>query len=361
MDFDFTNPNTAMLLNLGGGLLAAGGPSSRPTNLGQAFGAAMPGAIQAQMQASEAERARQMQAMQIAEHLQKQEAAKARAKAMAEYGAGLENPQDQARFRIDPEGYFKSFDEANKPLIVAPENTVLKGGKVTFTAPKTQKLPEGMELGADGRPAYIPAYIAGKKEIARAGKTDINNTVAFPKEQFKNERDLRNDYQNLPTTKAFKEVQTSYDQISTALSNPSPANDLVAATKFMKLLDPGSVVRESELGMAMAATGVADRVQNYAQMILSGHKLTPEQRKDFSASASELFKAAQNRQNETAEEYRTMAKEYGLNPDRITKVSSEKAKSRFIDIGGKKIAAQLGTDGNYYVLQNGKKYRVEED
>ena len=34
----------------------------------------------------------------------------------------------------------------------------------------------------------------------------------------------------------------------------------------MKLLDPTSVVRESELLMAMQASGALDRLYNYAQM-----------------------------------------------------------------------------------------------
>jgi hypothetical protein len=154
----------------------------------------------------------------------------------------------------------------------------------------------------------------------RAASGSSNVTVnGFPKETFKNERDLRNDFQGLPTTKAFREVQTSYDQIRFALKNPSAANDLAAATKFMKLLDPGSVVRESELGMAMAATGQFDRMGNYYNMLKTGQKLTPSQRIDFYNSANGLYKAATDRYNQSAAEFRTMAQEYQLNPDRIAK------------------------------------------
>jgi len=153
---------------------------------------------------------------------------------------------------------------------------------------------------------------------ASSGGADVT-VNAFPKETFKNERDLRNDFQGLPTTKAFREVQTSYDQIRFALKNPSAANDLAAATKFMKLLDPGSVVRESELGMAMAATGQFDRMSNYYNMLKTGQKLTPSQRVDFYNSANGLYKAATDRYNESATEFRTMAQDYQLNPDRIAK------------------------------------------
>lgn len=139
MAFDFTDPNAALLLNLGGGLLAAGGPSSRPTNLGQAFGAAMPGAMQAQFQAEEANRQRQAQSLALMEHLQKRELAKKRQQALEQYGAGIADPQEQMRFGIDPEGYLKHLDEQGKPQVVGEGASVYQGGKAVFTAPKQEK------------------------------------------------------------------------------------------------------------------------------------------------------------------------------------------------------------------------------
>ena len=154
----------------------------------------------------------------------------------------------------------------------------------------------------------------------RAASGSSSVTVnGFPKEVFKNERDLRNDFQGLPTTKGYREVESAYRQIEFALKNPSAANDLVAATKFMKLLDPGSVVRESELGMAMAATGKFDQMSNYYNMLNTGQKLTPKQRQDFTNSAKGLYAAATKIYNQSADEYRGLAKDYQLDPERIAK------------------------------------------
>lgn len=178
---------------------------------------------------------------------------------------------------------------------------------------------------------YQGSFTQWIRENSRAGASVNNVNVGFPKETFKNERDLRNDFQGLPTTKAFREVQTAYDQINYALSNPSAANDLAAATKFMKLLDPGSVVRESELAMAMAATGKLDRLSNYFNMLSTGQKLTPQQRKDFYASARGLYEAASNRYNELATEFRGMAQDYQLNPDRIAKPVSVPSNQSVMD------------------------------
>lgn len=345
------DPRQAFLTNLGMGLLSAGGPSARPVSFGQAIGSAMPGALQGAQQAQQYQMAQE-------EAQRKKAAEMARQQTIEQFVASLPADQQSAAL-ANPEEAIKAFYKSQEDFTLTPGAKRFRGASMVAEAPTELKLPEGMRMGAVG-PEWIPGYLEGRQRIAKAGASNISQGVQFPKEQFKNERDLRNDFQGLPTTKAFKEVQTAYDQINTALANPSPANDLAAATKFMKMLDPGSVVRESELGMAMAATGLSDRVLNYADMIIKGTKLTPSQRNDFAAASAELYRAAQGRFNETANEYQAMAIDYGLNPERITKVSKDMPKSRFFDIDGKKVAAKLESDGNYYVTQNGKRYRVEE-
>jgi hypothetical protein len=163
-----------------------------------------------------------------------------------------------------------------------------------------------------------------KKSIAAAGRSTQNtNVFNNTKDDFKNERDLRNDFAGLPTTKAFNEVQSAYDQIQVAIKKESPAGDLAAATKIMKILDPGSVVRESELGMAMAATGALDRLVNYGDMVIKGTKLTPSQRKDFGQLSQQLYGAAANRYDQSVKEYQGVANDYNLNPERVAKPSKK--------------------------------------
>ena len=90
-----------------------------------------------------------------------------------------------------------------------------------------------------------------------------------------------------------------------------------AATKFMKLLDPGSVVRESELGMAMAASGVIDRATNYVNVLQSGRVLTPNQVKDFKAITEQIYGASQAGQRQVDETYKEYARANGLRPEMI--------------------------------------------
>lgn len=127
------------------------------------------------------------------------------------------------------------------------------------------------------------------------------------------EGDLRKEYNALPDIKAYNEVNTAYKQIKVSTERPSPANDLAAATKFMKLLDPNSVVRESELIMAVEASGLADRISNTGNRILKGEKLTPTQRKDFFDAATQFYKIAEDKKRAIDTQYTNIGIESDLN------------------------------------------------
>jgi hypothetical protein len=177
-------------------------------------------------------------------------------------------------------------------------------------------------IGVDGQ--VNQPLLNAKQHVAAAGKTTVS--VNTGQKGFDNEMKLRDDFKQEPVYKAHQEVQSAYQQIKSALGQKSPAGDLAGATKIMKLLDPGSVVRESELGMAMAASGLMDRIANYAQMTLNGTKLTPTQRKDFQDLADKLHSASVEQFNGKRSEYQKIGGEYGLNADRALGPKVEAAK-----------------------------------
>lgn len=140
---------------------------------------------------------------------------------------------------------------------------------------------------------------------------------------FDNTLKLRGDFRSEPVYKAHQEMQSAYSQIQQSLKQASPAGDLAGATKIMKLLDPGSVVRESELGMAMAASGLLDRVQNYASSVINGTKLTPTQRADFQRLADALYGESVKQYNAKRSEYQGIAERNQLSvPDVLGTESS---------------------------------------
>lgn len=155
------------------------------------------------------------------------------------------------------------------------------------------------------------AYSYGK---SRAGAANVN--VNTGQRGFDNTLKLRSDFRSEPIYKGFQEVKSAYDQVKESAKLASPAGDLAAATKVMKILDPSSVVRESELGLALSASGLGDRVGNYANMVISGQKLTPTQRKDFLNLSEQLYNASANQYNAKRGEYVGIAERNQLNvPD----------------------------------------------
>ena len=158
-----------------------------------------------------------------------------------------------------------------------------------------------------------------KAQIEAAKLTSKGNVdAAKVKDKRETEMKLADDYR--AQSKAFGEAASAYKQINATLDSAttSPAATLAAATKFMKILDPGSVVRESELGMALQASGVIDRAMNYMNILQRGKVLTATQAKDFKDISSKMYKAAQQVQRSIDADYQAKAKAYELRPEMIT-------------------------------------------
>lgn len=169
-----------------------------------------------------------------------------------------------------------------------------------------------LKVKAEGFPGSFNEY----QDLEANRKRPVTNvSVNTGQHGFDNALKLRSDFRAEPIYKGFEETKAAKLQIDQAAKMGSPAGDLAAATKIMKILDPGSVVRESELGMAMAATGVEDRVRNYASMVVSGEKLTPTQRKDFIDLSDKLYNAAAGQFNQKRSEYASIAERNKLDVD----------------------------------------------
>jgi uncharacterized protein YjbJ (UPF0337 family) len=129
--------------------------------------------------------------------------------------------------------------------------------------------------------------------------------------------DLRKERSGLPTTKATQEISAAYNKIQNAAKNPSAAGDLSLVFGYMKILDPGSTVREGEFANAQNAAGVPDRIINIYERVRSGKGLTPEQRADFIGQAHQLYNAQISQQGKIDKDYERLAVKQGINPDDV--------------------------------------------
>ena len=94
-------------------------------------------------------------------------------------------------------------------------------------------------------------------------------------------------------------------------------SDLSLIFGYMKMLDPGSVVREGEFATAQNAAGVPERIQNIYNQVVSGQRLSPSQRTSFKGQAGKLYSAAKTQEATVRKGIERIAKGYGLNTANI--------------------------------------------
>jgi hypothetical protein len=128
---------------------------------------------------------------------------------------------------------------------------------------------------------------------------------------------LRKEYTALPQVKDFQTVSSSYQKIRAGAKQNSAAGDLSLVFAYMKLLDPGSVVREGEFANAENAAGVPDRIRAQYNKIKNGERLAQTQRRDFIETAGSLYKSQERYIKAIEDQYRTLAASRGFDPAQV--------------------------------------------
>lgn len=158
---------------------------------------------------------------------------------------------------------------------------------------------------------------AQQRAQATADRAERRMDNAEQNASRRDEVNLRREFNNRQEVKDFRTVQAAYDSVRAAARNPSAAGDLSLIFAYMKILDPGSVVREQEFANAQNAAGVPDRIRNLYNRALNGQRLNPNQRNDFLSQANNLFQTRQQTYRGIENEYRGYAESYGVSPDRV--------------------------------------------
>ena len=139
--------------------------------------------------------------------------------------------------------------------------------------------------------------------------------------------DIKDDF--TAATEGFRERAHKYQQIQAFADDPSAAGDIAMVFAYMKLLDPGSVVRETEYATAQQAGSIIDRatVGQYNRLI-AGERLTPTQRADFANKSKVLYEQALSGYENILASETQRATNFGLEFDRDVIPGLELAVSR---------------------------------
>jgi len=126
---------------------------------------------------------------------------------------------------------------------------------------------------------------------------------------------LRKEFNTI--TKEMRDIGLAYGKIEASTREPSAAGDIALLINYMKMLDPGSVVREGEFATAQNAGGVDARVRARYNQALEGELLSEEQRADFLASAGRVLVPYRDQFETFKQRYSTLAQDQGVKPSDV--------------------------------------------
>jgi hypothetical protein len=126
---------------------------------------------------------------------------------------------------------------------------------------------------------------------------------------------LRKEFTN--QTKDFVKVRDAYRRIEASATDPSPAGDLALIFNYMKVLDPGSTVREGEFAQVGAAGDLPTQVQRLYDQWAIGSKLTPEQRTDVLNRSNMLYQSQEGGLAQLEDQYTRLAQSAGVDPQDV--------------------------------------------
>lgn len=135
------------------------------------------------------------------------------------------------------------------------------------------------------------------------------------KDRFAQEDKLRDEYNSL--SKDFLKVRDAHTRVVRSAQDPSPAGDLALIFNYMKVLDPGSVVREGEFATAQSAGGVPQQIRAQYNRVVSGERLSDDIRRDFVDRSTRLFEGQLENQQELEQKYSKLAERNQLDPQNV--------------------------------------------
>lgn len=136
-------------------------------------------------------------------------------------------------------------------------------------------------------------------------------------ETFTRQEKLRKEFEGNTSVKNYLEATQQFSWILSSLWTATWPWDMAAIFQFMKVLDPSSVVRESEFAAAAASVWLWERAFNILDKATKWTLFTQEARKQFVTIAKQLFENRKDAFDERASKFITLAREAWANPKSV--------------------------------------------
>lgn len=184
--------------------------------------------------------------------------------------------------------------------VYRPGDVVFRGGQQAFAIPEKAEQERGVVVGRN-----VVDPITGR--LIYEAPPEAEN-----QETWQEASDLRKEFSGIPAVRQFAEQSSAFGRIEASASNPSAAGDLALIFNYMKVLDPGSTVREGEFANAQNAAGIPERIRALYNNATQGTRLTESQRSDFLSRARNLYENAERSYMRTYNQYKDIAERRNL-------------------------------------------------
>lgn len=207
---------------------------------------------------------------------------------------------------------YQRFMPEVKPPEIIPSSSIVDGqvvtrdaqGNIIATRPQGLVQPSERDKGVVVGNTILNPYTGAV--IGQAPATEDKPNV------WQEAGDLRKEFSGIPAVRQFAEQAGAFGRIEASASNPSAAGDLALIFNYMKVLDPGSTVREGEFANAQNAAGIPERIRALYNNAMQGTRLTETQRSDFLSRARNLYENAERSYMRTYNQYKDIAERRNL-------------------------------------------------
>lgn len=158
----------------------------------------------------------------------------------------------------------------------------------------------------------------GAQRLAAGGSPPTSREGRKP-----TETELRKEFMGLPNVKGAPEMVRQLENIASAEAELDKTKnfaglDQTIGVTFQKMLDPTSVVRESEFARSAQASPVINRIKGKIDQVAAGGiGWTNEERRALIKEAKRLKNQAQSLYNMSRRDYTELSRTYGLNPSNV--------------------------------------------
>lgn len=154
------------------------------------------------------------------------------------------------------------------------------------------------------------------QENASFGRRESND-LQQPQNNIQNEAKMREQFDTLQSVKDYRKANTVFRSAIEAAKNDTKASDLNLVYAFATLMDPGSVVRDSESGMVTATQSASDRVKALVASVSGRATFSPEARQNLLAEMSGRYEAYKTAHDDLASTFGGIADRSGINRQNV--------------------------------------------